>query len=438
MEKKNVYAGTGISRDDDPYKAGKEAVEMAIEKAGKAPDFGFVFCSGGKYGNNDKRIKKLVDGAHEAFMAANKKCKWMGCTTAGEISNYGFSQGSCVAMCLSSNYIHIGVGISDNVEKKPEDAGKNAIKEALKDLKTDKQVDSYISYLAAKKKSVEELMKIKPYYVIMLSQALLVKKGMLGQEENIMKGISSVIGKYIPILGGTAGDDLKLDTTYLFKEGKVYENAVATMVVASDMHLGISLEHGYKPTTKSFIVTKVKGRLIYELNGKPAIKEYCRVTGINEAEFRKQPLAFSDKYVFGIPDGTGNFFSIVPGDIVGSAIQTGRSLEKNSMLALMSAKPQDLLEAARDSVKYAMQDSSSKKVAAVLMFDCCIRWVNLGEKVSKEIEMVKKEVGKDTPIIGFYTYGEQGSRHFGGTCSQFNASTSSMVFTDKLFIEKNG
>ena len=179
MEKKNVYAGTGISRDDDPYKAGKEAVEMAIEKAGKSPEFGVVFCSGGKYGSNDKKIQKLVDGAHDAFMAANKNCKWVGCTTAGEISNYGFSQGSCVAMSLSSNYIHVGVGISDNVEKKPEDAGRNTIKEALKDLKTDKQVDSYISYLAAKKKSVEELMKIKPYYVIMLTQGPLTKKNML-------------------------------------------------------------------------------------------------------------------------------------------------------------------------------------------------------------------------------------------------------------------
>ncbi|MDD5086719.1 MAG: FIST N-terminal domain-containing protein [Candidatus Nanoarchaeia archaeon] len=438
MEKKNVYAGTGISRDDDPYKAGKEAVEMAIEKAGKAPDFGFVFCSGGKYGNNDKRIKKLVEGAHEAFMAANKKCKWMGCTTAGEISNYGFSQGSCVAMCLSSNYIHVGVGISDNVEKKPEDAGKDAIKEALKDLKTDKQVDSYISYLAAKRKSVEELMKIKPYYVIMLTQGPLINKNVFGREESIAKGISSIIGRYVPIIGGSAADDMKFEKVYVFKDGKVCVDSVVTMVVASDIHLGISLEHGYKPTTKSFIVTKVKDRIIYELNGKPAVKEFCKAAGINEAEFRKQPLAFSDKYILGVPDGTGNFFSMVTGAVVNNAIQIATSLEKNSMLALMSAKPNDLLDAARDSVKYAIQDSSSKKVAAVLMFDCSIRWLNLGKNVSKEIEMVKKQVGKDVPIVGFYTFGEQGLRHFGGACAHFTASTSSMVFTDKLFTEKNG
>ena len=34
LQKKNVYAGSGISTVDDPYKAGKEAVEMADPRRG--------------------------------------------------------------------------------------------------------------------------------------------------------------------------------------------------------------------------------------------------------------------------------------------------------------------------------------------------------------------------------------------------------------------
>ncbi|MEM4259817.1 MAG: hypothetical protein QXG00_01115 [Candidatus Woesearchaeota archaeon] len=44
--KKNIFVGTGISKNDDPAIAGREAVEMAIKNSGKPPDFGIVFCSG--------------------------------------------------------------------------------------------------------------------------------------------------------------------------------------------------------------------------------------------------------------------------------------------------------------------------------------------------------------------------------------------------------
>ena len=64
---KNVYAGVGIRKANDAYKAGKEAVKMAIEKSGKPPEFGVVFCSGAKYGKDDATIKKLVKGADDEF-----------------------------------------------------------------------------------------------------------------------------------------------------------------------------------------------------------------------------------------------------------------------------------------------------------------------------------------------------------------------------------
>ena len=52
---KIIFAGSGISRDNDAYRAGCSAVDMAINNlikqgAGGGPDFAFVFCNGKKYG----------------------------------------------------------------------------------------------------------------------------------------------------------------------------------------------------------------------------------------------------------------------------------------------------------------------------------------------------------------------------------------------------
>ena len=158
---KYVHAGVGISKADDPFQAGKEAVEMALKNmkkdGGKRPTFGLLFCSGGKYGKDDKTIKKLVDGAHFVF----KDTPWIGCTTAGEISNYGLTQESCVVLAVDSDYIRIGVGIGNKMSENPRKAGSEGVKQALKKIKLDRYVDPYINYLRLKKMTPETIVKTK-------------------------------------------------------------------------------------------------------------------------------------------------------------------------------------------------------------------------------------------------------------------------------------
>ncbi|OGI14440.1 hypothetical protein A3K63_04840 [Candidatus Micrarchaeota archaeon RBG_16_49_10] len=427
---KNVFAGVGIARGDakDSAEVGAKAVELAVQnmkrQGGKLPgSFGLLFCSI-KYD-----LKKLVEAAHKAFGGT----PWVGCTTAGEISNYGFSQGSCVAMIVSSDYIHAGTGIGKDVENKPENAGKSAVSQALKKLKIDKEIDAYVTYLATKKRVIDELIKINPYYVLMLPQGPLTKSKKYGQEGLIMKGISSVVGKFVPILGGAAGDDLNMVQSFQFIDGEVHKDSVVTLFLATDVHIGISLEHGYEPTEKFFLVTKADGRLIQELNHKPALEEYCRAIGVKPEEFKKQPLIYCGKWILGVPDGTGNYWSVVAGGVVGNSLHAGATIQKNTMLCLLKSNDKKVLEAAKDSVENAIKDANGKDIVATIVFDCCIRWMNLREKVGTEINMLQKSIGKDKPLIGFYTYGEQGARYGGAYCGHFNASTSSMVITDDLF-----
>ena len=195
---KTVYAGTGISKDNDPYKAGKEAVKMAIDKCGAKPDFGIVFCSGGKYGKNDRTMKKLVKGAHEAFTSVNPDCKWFGCTSAGEISNYGFTSESCVAIAIKSEFIHVGIGVGRNTHNKPKEAGEDAINHALKSIHVDKYVEPYVRYMAEKKLPVSELVKMKPYTVMMLNSGFTTEKR--GNEDDIVEGITKVIGHRVQLM----------------------------------------------------------------------------------------------------------------------------------------------------------------------------------------------------------------------------------------------
>src|SRR3990170_2237920 len=150
---KNVFAGVGISKNDDSYEAGKEASRMAMEdmkkQGGKEPIFGFVFCSGGKYGKNESTLKNLVDGAGSVF----GNTPWVGCTTCGEISNWGATTNSCVVAAISSDYLQFSIGIGDNVHKNPVKAGEHAISQAIENLRRETVINPYLKYTAEKKKT---------------------------------------------------------------------------------------------------------------------------------------------------------------------------------------------------------------------------------------------------------------------------------------------
>jgi len=437
MEKKNVYAGTGISRDDDPYKAGKEAVEMAIEKAGKSPEFGVVFCSGGKYGNNDKRIKKLVEGAHDAFMAANKNCKWIGCTTAGEISNYGFSTDSCVAMIINSQYIHFGVGVGKNINLRPKEAGQRAIKDALKNIKTDKYIEPYVRYLAEKKLPNSELIQMRPYSVMMLNTGFTAKKR--GNEDDIIEGIVNIIGYRIPIIGGSSGDDFNLKKTYSFLNGLVYEDSVICTIISSSIKIGSYVSHEYLPTEKSVFINKAQDYTVYEMDKKNAFDRYSEVIGKTKENIWPKTMklqklgsistafmSFAKKLgidvmklspVIGLncnsplalveykPYVKGRFWiKAIDSVIDNKYLRFTEKVPQENVLYLMKTNKEKSLNAGPESVIGSLKQVDNE-ASFSLIFDCALhRWF-IGKHAAKSVELIKKNL-KNIPFVGFFGYGE--------------------------------
>jgi hypothetical protein len=399
---KNVFVGVGISKNDDPFEAGKEAVEMAIsnmrKQGGKNPSFAVVFCSGSKYGKNDKTIKKLVDGAHSLL----KKVNWIGCTTAGEISNFGVTNGTCVAMVVGSRYIHASVGIGNFVSKNPKKAGEKAINDALSKLKIDKYVSSYIRFLAIKKKKPSDLMKTYPYSgMILLPGSTFTYPGF---ESDVIEGVTSVIGGHIPLIGGSAGDDFQFKQTYQFANGNVYKDAAVILLKTFDVMTAFDIQHGFEPTNKTVLVTESLGKIVKTFNNKPAIEVYSKMVGWPIEKLKEGVgVAWAGiEQPFGISDVGGRYWIKSPQVSVDTGISFFAKIPERSILTLMKANKNKSIEAPKK-----MAITKFKDLAATFVFDCGGRKSYLKEDVVKEIEILKKEVN-NTPFIGFYTYGEIG------------------------------
>jgi hypothetical protein len=458
---KNAFAGVGLSKADDSFTAGKEAVEKAInemkKQGGKKPTFGVVFCSGGKYGKDDKTLQKLVDGAHSVFEGT----PWIGCTTAGELSNYGFTENSCVALAVESEYIHVGIGISNNTNEKPKEAGKEAIKEALNSIKVDEYVEPYIRYLAEKKLPMSELIKMIPYYVLMLTTGFTCTRR--GNEDDIVEGIIDVIGPRIPIFGGSSADDLNLKKTYVFCNGKIYDNSVIVALISTGLKIGFRVEHGYVPTEKSMFVNKAKDYIVYELNGGTAFDKYAEVLEkkkeeIWPASMKLQQLGPISTAFMGFaknlgmdvmklspiieincntplalceykPYVKGRFWVKAIDSIVdGKYIRFTEKVPQGTALYLMKTTNEKSLKAAQESVKESLKEVEGKGAFGIVI-DCALhRWF-LGKHAKLSTELMEKNM-KNIPFIGMFAYGEiLDGKH--------TLSVASMVVGEKLVVSNN-
>ncbi len=407
--RKHVFAATGRSVNNDPYLAGKEAVEKAIKNSGKKPEFGLVFCSGGKYGQDYKKITRLVKGAHDAFMKANPKCKWVGCTTAGEISSEGFSKNSCVAMSINSEYLKFGVGIGENVDKDVKSSTKKALKQATKDLDIDKYLDAYMQFLAVKLRSTQELISYHPYHILTLCPGPTMKAT---REDEIVAELKKLVGPTVPITGGSAADDLLMNVNYTFANGKVYKDALVLTTIVSHVKIATTAESGFKPTKKSFVVTKAKGRLIHELNNRPAAEVLAEAYNSTVEELSKPVLGNLQKcFLLNstnpllIVEGPDTYRVAVFHMIKGKDVIIGSGVAENTAITIGKGSEKTIINSASTAMK-RLKQKIGNNLAAIIAFDCDLRLMALGDKIHEENRRIMKEIGK-TPIIGFFTNGEQ-------------------------------
>jgi hypothetical protein len=70
----------------------------------------------------------------------------------------------------------------------------------------------------------------------------------------------------------------------------------------------------------------------------------------------------------------------------------------------------DVIEAARKAAENALAemktDSGEIQAEAVFLYSCMARKIVLGSRTNEEVSEIRKIVGNEVPIIGFYTYGE--------------------------------
>jgi len=324
--------------------------------------------------------QKIIEEINKNF-----ETEIFGCTSfQGIFTPKGFTRG--IGGLLSDEaYIEIKTAYSTFETKTPYEAGKQMATKVKTELKTE------------------------PDLIIMHATP--------GFEEEIIKGIEEILPE-VDIIGGSAGDDdLSGKWVVLHKNGAI-KNGVVIAGIKSKREIRTAFISGYFPTGKKGKVTKAKKRIIYEINGKPAAEVYNEWTfGSIENELKSggivlpkttlKPLA---KIVGKI--GAMNVYSLShPEKVIlpEKALSTFTEWETGEEVILMNGTEKGLLKRTSMVVAQSLLGIKGKIdiKAGILIY--CAGCVNVVIKNADEIvKNYFEELGKEIPLIGPATFGEQG------------------------------
>jgi hypothetical protein len=117
---------------------------------------------------------------------------------------------------------------------------------------------------------------------------------MCGREERLMDAIGDRTN--VLFIGGSAGDDLKFQSTHVYANGKSYSDAAVLALLKPAAPFELVKTQSVRELGVELIVTKAKEaqREIIEFNNKPAAQAYAEALGVSVNElaacFPSHPL----------------------------------------------------------------------------------------------------------------------------------------------------
>ncbi len=427
MRGKYISIGIGSSKNKDPYKAGIESAKECIKQIGAKPNFSIV------YTNSKFDQDKIAAGIN-----ATLGTSWVGLSADKQFtSNHAYDKNTVVSIfAISSKYLHFGVSIANNYRKDPKKAAFKATLEAMKKVQGDKYIDAYVQFTRTKKQQYVNIVKTPPYFILtFVSGAQFInKKPVAGGEIEFVNGILEAAGPHIPVFGGGAGSDFEdylykgTGKNYQFAYGKAYTNSGVVVFAISNLYFENNVKHGYVTTDQFAAITELDktGYEILNINGKEAIKEYCRLIKIQKEKYLKDPFKYSLMRPFGLIalDGSAYIKEALPNDD-GKSFHSTLKLHKNAIMNILKYDTKKHLM----TMNELLDESRKGKIIAALFCTCSTRRLLTKGEEKRVTESLKKKY--KIPFIGMYNFSEIGSTKT-NSAQVHGETVTSLVLYDEL------
>lgn len=342
-----------------------EAAELA-PLAAIAPHLVLVFGS-----VEAMREPTLADTLGRAFPEARR----VGCSTAGEISSDGVSDGGIVITAIRFDRPDFRVACTDL-------AGMESSRDAGRRL-------------------AERLRGAGLRSVLVLGQGVQINGSAL------IDGITETLGANVTLTGGLAGDGGAFKQTFTLCNDAVSDRQIVGIGFYGD---AIRMSHGsfggWQPFGPARKVTRASGNVLYSLDGEPALAIYKRYLGEYAKDLPASGLLFPFAMLGEDHREIGLIRTILGVNEDDASLVLAGDVVENGYLRLMHASTNALIDGAEAAAQAAQQMFASDGAGVAILVSCVGRKLVMGGRVEEEVEAVARVFGANATIAGFYSNGE--------------------------------
>lgn len=367
------WVGVGHTDEEGAAAAGRTATLQAL--AGRVAKLLLVFAS----------VEYDLVELAATVKAEAGDAEVVGCSTAGEISSSGVKDSSVVVVAFGGEGFEVATAAVTSVSGR--------LRESAAEVAS----------------AVDRLPDSHPHRAL-----LLLTDALAGDHDEIVRGAHSAVGVSVPLVGGCAGDGLKMKRTVQIHGGQVLDNAIVGAAIGSMSDIGIAVRHGWRRVGDPMLVSSSTEDRIHSIDDRPALDVYLERLGAPKEAYSDSNAFthFAQTHPVGLVRRSGELVRCVNrANFEDRSIGCVARVPQGSMIWFMEGNEDSLLDGTQEACQEALAQLRGAEPVTILTFDCVGRRSVLGP------DGIRSEVGnilahaRGAPIGGFYCYGEIARTH---------------------------
>jgi hypothetical protein len=239
-----------------------------------------------------------------------------------------------------------------------------------------------------------------------LRHVLVLSDGLQVNGSELVTGLVGSLPEGVIVTGGLAGDGARFKETLVLHQGRAEPGVVAALGVYGDgIKIGYGSLGGWDPFGPERLVTRSRGNVLYELDGRSALELYRRYLGEHASGLPATGLLFPLS-VRTEEGGPGVVRTILSVDEATQSMTFAGDLPQGAYARLMKANFDRLIDGAVGAARTTLGEGGAASPDLAICVSCVGRKLVLKQRTEEEVEGVRETLGARTAVTGFYSYGE--------------------------------
>ena len=252
--------------------------------------------------------------------------------------------------------------------------------------------------------------------------------GMRVNGSELVRAFTAAVPDGVGVSGGLAGDDLRLERTWVLDRGVARDGLLAAVgFYGPTCRIGYGWRGGWDAFGPERLVTRSHGDVLYELDGKPALELYKLYLGERADALPATAMLFPLAFRSEAPGQERIIRTAIGVDEAAVSMRFAGEVPEGAYVQLMHANADRLVQAASQAAHRAAAGHVNNGPVLAIPVSCAGRRFVLGERVEDETEATLESLPAASIQAGFYGYGELCPRGQSGCALHNQTMTLTMI-----------